>query len=160
MRVCRLGGFLLAALCAGVSVPPAQAQRSARQRVVIEVLPVTRLHMPQAPVRLGFDRAKDEGATDHSTFYELSTNVPDVKIAAALDAAMPDGTELLIEIESDLGKSVGAVSLSDAVDGRDVVTHIAQGGSRRQRITYTLQADPTAPDLDADTRTVTFTLTE
>ena len=81
------------------------------------------------------------------------------KITAGIDAAVPSGTTLEVDLQSSKGTGAGDVDISNAVTAVDVVTGIARGADNNQLITYTFSAT-TAANPFSDTRVVTFTLTD
>lgn len=93
-----------------------------------------------------------------ATYFVKVKNVAGVKkITASLDANMPIGTSLTIDLAPSAGAtSLGAVSLS--VTTQDVVVNIARENGSTLGITYTFTATVAAGVLPSQTRTVTLTL--
>lgn len=80
------------------------------------------------------------------------------KITAQLDAPMPLGTTLTVQLVAPPGAtSLGAVSLDATV--RDVVINIAKENGANYGITYVFSATVAAGVVPTQTRTVTFTET-
>ena len=100
--------------------------------------------------------------SDNSTTYSLTQNFAStVKITANLDAALPAGYALQINLASSKGTSVGAVDISNATSGSalSVVTAIAKGADAGQSIGYTFSANASAGTLSSTAKVVTLTLT-
>ena len=80
------------------------------------------------------------------------------KVTAQLDAPMPLGTTLTVQMVAPAGAtSLGAVSLDATV--RDVVINISSDNGSTQGITYVFSATVAAGVIPSQTRTVTFTET-
>lgn len=78
------------------------------------------------------------------------------KITAQLDAPMPPGTTLTVQMVAPAGAtSLGAVSLDATV--RNIVINIAGVNGSTQGITYVFSATVAAGVVPTQTRTVTFT---
>lgn len=97
-------------------------------------------------------------AVDNSTTYTVRTGPHlNMKIAANLDANMPAGTTLTINLAPVQGAtSQGNVNLSTTTT--DLVTNITTPPSRTASITYTFTATAAAGVISSSPRTVTFTL--
>ena len=99
----------------------------------------------------------DNDATTTYTVKARNKNNP-VKIMARLNAAMPPGMTLTVEMQAPNGAtSAGPVTL-DATD-RELVGEITSPSAQTRGITYTLSATPAAGVVTPQSRTVTFTLT-
>jgi hypothetical protein len=99
----------------------------------------------------------DNDATSTYTVKAQNRNKP-LKIMARLNAAMPPGVTLTIELQAPTGGvSAGPVTL-DATD-RELVGSIDNTNAQTRSITYTLSATPAAGVVTPQSRTVTFTLT-
>ena len=93
--------------------------------------------------------------TNSVTTYSVRAKAAAQKITAHLDAPMPLGTTLTVEMVAPAGAtSMGAVSL-DATD-RNIVINIANVNTT-QGITYVFSATVAAGVIPTLTRTVTFT---
>ena len=100
--------------------------------------------------------------SDNSTTYSITQNFANtVKITANLDAALPAGYTLLVNLASSKGSSAGAVNISSATPGSalNVVTAINRGADAGRTIEYTFGATAAAGPLASTTRDVTLTLT-
>lgn len=100
--------------------------------------------------------------SDATTTYSITQNYGNaVKITGNLDATLPSGYRLQIDLASSKGTSAGAVDISNATSGTaaDVVTAIAAGSDANKSITYTFSALASAGTLASSARTVTLTLT-
>ena len=97
--------------------------------------------------------------TNSATSYSVTAknSAGPKKIIAQLDAPMPFGTTLTVNMVAPSGAtSMGAVAL-DATT-RDIVINIVKENSVTQGITYTFAATAAAGVIPAQSRTVTFTL--
>jgi hypothetical protein len=153
-------GMLLSAVFS-----PAFAQQTATQNVSVVVERVTQVSVsgnPQPLALLDLD-AQDTKAsvTDQSTSYSLFTNVENARITASIDAPVPPGTTLRVNLDSVLGVSPGLVDISQATQAVDVVTGIRPGVEADRTITYIFSADlGEAEAFNEQTRTVIFTVVE
>ncbi len=101
-------------------------------------------------------------ATNSLTTYSITQNFGNtVKITAELDAVLPAGYTLSIELASAKGLSAGPMDISSAISGSavSVVTQIGIGADANEPITYTFSALASAGELTTTTRIVTLTLT-
>lgn len=151
--------LFLGALCVLASGQAVQAQ--ATQTVTFEVQAINEIATSGDPGALVVSAAtagqQPDAVSDSSTTYAITTNETNQKITAALDAAMPAGVTLTIQLAAPTGAtSAGAVTLTDSA--ADVVTGITQVAESGLGITYTLTADVTAGVLASDDRTVTLTI--
>jgi hypothetical protein len=154
--------LLLLFLCLPI-VALAQTSSSVSQSVTIEVRPVTKIAVTGNPGTLF---VTDMGTTsealtvsDNSTKYSMLTNLENMKIVASINGAMPQGTKLMMKLETSAGLSNGFVDVSNASTPVDVVTGISKGSDRNQSITYAFAADPSVTQVNTDSRVVTLTLT-
>lgn len=100
--------------------------------------------------------------SDNSTTYSITQNFANtVKITANLDAALPAGYTLQINLASTKGTSAGTIDISNATSGSavSVVTAINKGAEAGKAITYTFGALASAGTLTSTAKTVTLTLT-
>lgn len=82
-----------------------------------------------------------------------------MRITVSLDADMPSGVTLELEMDAPAGAaSTGSTALS-AIDA-DLVTGIGSVSEQLLEMTYTLNADATAEAVESGIRTVTFTITD
>jgi len=144
----------LALMCA-----PAIAQPSATQRLVLEVRPVARLTVSADPLPLVVNGTGGT-VTDLNGRYDIVSNIPTMRITASIDRPMPGGTSLAIRLESSKGVSRGSVDITRATASADVVTGIAPGSDRGQKITYVFSAAESPNGVPRESRVVTLTLTE
>jgi hypothetical protein len=133
------------------------------QSVTIEVKPITKIAVSGNPGPL-FVTEMEGGAgvlsvSDNSTRYSMLTNLENMKIVASINGPMPQGTKLMLKLETSVGQSNGFVDVSNASTPVDVVTAINKGSDRNQSITYAFAADPSANQISSDSRVVTLTLT-
>ncbi len=100
--------------------------------------------------------------SDASTTYSITQNFGNtVKITANLDAALPSGYTLQINLASIKGTSAGTVDISNATSASaaGVVTAIGTGADANRAITYTFSAQASAGTVVNNSKTVTLTLT-
>ncbi len=100
--------------------------------------------------------------SDASTTYSITQNYANtVKITANLDAVLPSGYTLQLNLASSKGTSAGLVDISNATSGSavDAVTAIALGADANKAITYTFSAQASAGTMLSNSKTVTLTLT-
>ena len=100
--------------------------------------------------------------SDNTTNYSITQNVAGtVKVTANLDAALPAGYTLQMNLASTKGTSAGTVDISGTTPGAavNVVTGVAMGADAAQTITYTFGANASAGTLLSTNKVVTLTLT-
>jgi hypothetical protein len=100
--------------------------------------------------------------SDASTNYSITQNFGNtVKITANLDAVLPAGYTLQLNLASTKGTSAGTVDISATTpaSAASVVTAIALGADANQTITYTFGANASAGVLTSTAKVVTLTLT-
>jgi len=153
---------LLLLLCLPI-VALAQTSSSVSQSVTVEVRPLTQIAVSGNPGPL-FVTDMGSGsdaltASDNSTKYSMLTNLENMKIVASINGPMPEGTKLMVKLETSAGFSNGFVDVSNASSPVDVVTGISKGSDRDQSITYAFAADPSVTQVNSDSRVVTLTLT-
>jgi hypothetical protein len=147
-------------------VQNAMAQASANQTVTLAVNAVYKIAVSGDPGALtisngtaGVDALTP--ATDNTTTYSITQNFSDaVKITAYMDAVLPAGYTLMLDMASTKG-SGSSVDISNATSGSavDIVTAIHKGADAAQAIGYSFSANASAGTLSSTTRTVTLTLT-
>ncbi len=154
--------LLLISLCLP-SLALAQSSVSVSQTVTVEVRPVTKIAVTGNPGPLFVtDMGSGSDAltvSDNSTKYSMLTNLENMKIVASINGPMPQGTKLMMKLETSAGLSNGFVDVSNASTPVDVVTGINKGSDRNQSITYAFAADPSVTQVNSDSRVVTLTLT-
>jgi len=148
-------------------VQSAMAQAAANQTVTLAVNAVYKIAVSADPGALtisngtaGVDALTP--ATDNSTTYSITQNVGNtVKITAYMDAVLPAGYTLTLDMASTKGSSAGSTDISNATSGSavDIVTAINKGADAGQGISYSFSANASAGTLSSTTRTVTLTLT-
>lgn len=100
--------------------------------------------------------------SDNSTTYSITQNFGNtVKVTANLDAALPAGYTLQMNMASVQGTSAGNVDISNAISASavNVVTAINKGADAAKAISYTFSALASAGTLSSTSKTVTLTLT-
>ena len=143
------------------------AQATATQSLTLAVNAVYKIAASgnPAPLTITTGTAGSDNLTavsDNSTTYSITQNFANtVKITANLDAALPAGYTLQVNLATTKGTSAGTVDISSATSGSaaDVVTAINRGADAGQAITYTFSALASAGTLPTTSKTVTLTLT-
>ena len=96
--------------------------------------------------------------SDATTTYSVQTETVGLKIIATLDAPLPAGITLEVELAAPAGAvSAGRISLSTVQ--RTVVHDLPAGQFSGLSINYYLTAASSAGVVPSDVRTVTFTIT-
>jgi hypothetical protein len=146
------------ALFAAAAATPALAQ-TATQDVSFEVQAISQIAFSGSPslvISTATAGSAPTSATASGT-YAITTNEVDQKITASIDAAMPSGVALLVQLGAPTGgTSAGAVTLSTTA--QDVVTGISTLNESGLSAGYTLTATSAAGVVAADSRTVTYTI--
>ncbi|MCX6135164.1 MAG: hypothetical protein NTU47_15240 [Ignavibacteriales bacterium] len=141
----------------------AQTGTSVVQSLTIEVKPITKIAVSGNPGALYITDAnagsEELSISDSRSKYSMMTNIDNMKIVASINTAMPNGTRLMIKLESSRGLSNGFVDVSNAMSPVEVVAGLAKGSDLDQSITYTFAADASVGQITADARVVTLTLT-
>jgi len=140
----------------------AHAANEATQSVSFEVQAINEISVSGNPEILTISAATPGSdptpATDSSTTYAITTNGTGKVITARIDAAMPTGLTLTVNLEApSVGDSADDVTLSTTA--ASVVTGIGPVAESSLTITYTLSATAEA-EVGSGSRTVTFTLTD
>lgn len=154
--------FLLIAVFGGSAL--AQVGSTAIQVVTIEVKPITKISVTGNPSPLIVtDALAGSGLTsveDQNSRYNVTTNLENMKIVASIDSKMPEGTKLLINLESSKANSAGLVDLTRATTPVDVVTGFSRGTDQNQTIKYVFSANSDIGEIASQSRTITLTLTD
>ena len=141
----------------------AQTGSSVVQTLNIEVKPITKLAVSGNPGALYITDASAGSdvlsVSDNNSNYSMMTNLDNMKIVASIDNPMPEGTRLMMKLESSKGSSSGLVDVSNAMSPVEVVTALGKGSDLNQSITYTFAANASIGQLNVDSRVVTLTLT-
>lgn len=136
---------------------------TASQSVTLEVLPVSKISVSGNPGSLIISDVpagiSQMSVQDNSTSYSMTTNLDNMKIVASIDNPMPAGTQLLLNMASTSGVSVGSVDISAATSAVNVVTGISKGIQVGQSISYVFSASAEIGGIPSQTRTITLTLT-
>ncbi len=142
----------------------AQSGASVVQIVTVEVKPITKIAVNGNPGELTINGLLGDpnvlSVSDNNTRYSMLTNLDNMKIVASISDVMPEGTQLVIKLESSQGVSNGPVDISRARTPINVVTGINRGSVLNQSITYTFAANESVNEIDAQSRVITLTLTE
>jgi hypothetical protein len=151
-----------AALVMGVA-GRASAQ-TAQQTVTFSVTDVATINVSGNPSAMSAP-SDSSAVTNSATTYDVTTNSTVAKkITAYLDAAMPTGTTLAVNLADPDGAgaavSAGNTVLTATTSGtaQNLVTGITQLQATGKQITYTLRAGVTASAATNLTRVVTFTI--
>jgi len=136
-----------------------KAGNTATQTIRFQILGVNEIAVSGSPALLIAEkgnRLKSE-ASDCSTTYSITTNLSNQKITGKIDAPMPAGVTLTVNMVPPNGAAgAGEVVLSNA--DTDLVTGIYRNGARNLPITYRLSANPQS-EIQSAQRTITFTIT-
>jgi hypothetical protein len=143
------------------------AQASATQNLTLAVNTIYKIATSGNPgaLTISTGTAGTDALTavsDASTTYSITQNFgATVKITANLDAVLPAGYALSINLASAKGTSAGTVDISNATSASalSVVTAIAKGADAGKAITYTFSANASAGTLTSTAKVVTLTLT-
>ena len=144
------------------ALPAAAGERFAHtQTVSFSVDPVNQMSVSGNPGALTISAAVAGSAltsvTDATTTWAITTNQTGTKVTAAIDAAMPSGATLKVNLAAPtLATSAGAVTLGTVA--ADVVTGITKLNETGKTITYTLSATSAAGVVASSSRTVTYTV--
>lgn len=138
---------------------------STSQSVTLTVSPIARISVSGDPGAMtistgtaGSDNLAYAG--DSATTYSITHNSnSNLRITAAIDAALSAGYSLSLRLASTRGSSAGFVDISSATSAVDVVTGIARGADAGEIITYRFNALASSGAMAATTRTVTLTIT-
>jgi len=154
------GVLFTAVLAAGVQF--VHAQGVATQSLTLQVQPVTKIAVsgnPNALIITDAVAGSDlTSVSDNSTSYSITTNTDNMKIVASINAAMPAGTRLMLQLGSNRGTSLGSMDISNALSPVDLVTGIGKGSDQNQTISYVFGANADIPSIPSDSRVITLTL--
>ncbi|MDP2887084.1 MAG: hypothetical protein Q8P51_18920 [Ignavibacteria bacterium] len=141
----------------------AQTGSSVVQTLNIEVKPITKIAVSGNPGALYITDASAGSdvlsVSDNNSNYSMMTNLDNMKIVASINNPMPEGTRLMMRLESSKGSSNGFVDVSSAMSPVEVVTALGKGSDLNQSITYTFAANASIGQINVDSRVVTLTLT-
>ncbi|MBF8296371.1 MAG: hypothetical protein HW389_2916 [Bacteroidetes bacterium] len=141
----------------------AQTGSSVVQTLNIEVKPITKIAVSGNPGALYITDASAGSdvlsVSDNNSNYSMMTNLDNMKIVASINNPMPEGTRLMMKLESSKGSSNGFVDVSSAMSPVEVVTALGKGSDLNQSITYTFAANASIGQINVDSRVVTLTLT-
>ena len=141
----------------------AQTGSSVVQTLNIEVKPITKIAVSGNPGALYITDASAGSdvltVSDNNSNYSMMTNLDNMKIVASINNPMPEGTRLMMKLESSKGSSSGLVDVSNAMSPVEVVTALGKGSDLNQSITYTFAANASIGQMNVDSRVVTLTLT-
>jgi len=139
------------------------AQVSGSHTVTIRIDPISVIAVSGDPMPLMIDKASDEdeaSAIDESSFYNLTTNMPDVEIWAELDFAMPEGVDLWLTAESALGASTGKVQLDGSGRDERLITRIDRGLENGRSLRYELFAGAGIGEIPFQSRLITLSIND
>lgn len=152
---------ILGAVLAVAAASVAFAQETATHDVSFSVSAVNSITVEGTPT-LALTALNAAGTafapvTDTAT-YSLFTNGAGMSITVSLDADMPSGVTLELEMDAPAGATSAGLTALSATDA-DLVTGISSVSEQLLEMTYTLSATPAA-EAATGTRTVTFTITD
>jgi len=140
---------------------PVLAQTSASHTVTMGISPISVIAVSGDPIPLIIQRGTPfdtDEVIDATTFYNLTTNMPDVIISARLDSPMPGGTRLFLAAESALGNGAGETRLS--MSSRNLVTSIDRGLENGRMLQYRFDTSRSTGAVPLQSRRVTISITD
>jgi hypothetical protein len=156
--------FLMVLIAASILMAQAAwPGNTASQKVTFQVLPMSEIAVSGnpppfviAPATAGKDTYMLQ---DSSTTYSITTLGAQRKITGKIDAELPRGTKLMVNLAAPSGcASLGEITLTTSP--ANLVTGIGGRQGKNYPITYTFMATPEAGTVPPSTRTVTFTITD
>jgi len=139
------------------------AQTSASHTVNIGIDAITVIAISGDPMPMMLDKVDEaDRATlrDETSFYNLTTNTPNVLIIAELDFPMPDGVELWLAGETSLGRSSGRVILEGQGQQTNIVSNIGRGLENGRTLQYELVANEGVGVIPFQSRLVTLSIVD
>ncbi len=111
------------------------AGNTAQQKVTYRIDPINEISINQGEnsLLLSFDDSKTEGRNK----WAITTNEDNKRVVGSLDADLPPGVKLYVELEAPEG-SVSNGSVSMSTNPQDLVTHISRVAKGDLNITYKL----------------------
>ena len=158
---------LVTVLAAGAAVsqplPGGRVLATGSHTVRLGVEPIVVMAVSSNPVPLIVDRHVTPGnavVRDGSSFYNLTSNVDNVRIEVSLDRPMPTGTHLAVSVASSLGRSSGWVDVTRG--GRDVaaVTGMSRGLENGRVISFQFVVSDDVDQLEIENRLLTITVVD
>lgn len=149
---------LLLAMLVLSATTPAVAQAQSAQSVSIGVSPILVMSVSGNPMMQMVDRSFQSGRVtlvDPSTFYNLTSNVDNVRLEATLDMPLPTGVRMEVRLQSSLGRSHGWVPLTAS---STVLSGMKRGLENGQNIAYRLVIAEDVEELPLQYRRVAFSL--
>jgi len=153
--------FFVLFLLATVALPRMVAAQTAIQHVSVTISPIVVMAVFGEPVPLLLSTGAVATAgpvRDRSSFYNLTTNVENVRLTAEIDTPMPSGTRLTLSAETTIGESSGVVDVSKATSPAILVSSISRGLENGQRLTYAFSSGASSVEVPFQSRTITLTL--
>lgn len=150
--------LLLTATAITVATAPNVVQAQSGQNVSVGVSPILVMSVSGNPMMQVVDRSHRSGRVtlvDPSTFYNLTSNVDNVRLEATLDMPLPTGVRMEVRLQSSLGRSHGWVPLTAS---STVLSGMKRGLENGQTITYRLVIAEDVDELPLQYRRVAFSL--
>ena len=136
----------------------AMGEEVAQQVVTYRVDPINEISINGGSYSLLIALGKDAKSNEGTAAWAITTNQTDKRVMGSLDADMPPGVKLLVELEAPQGAvSRGSVSLS--TDPQGLVTHISRVAQDDLKLTYKVIAQTDTPEADLQ-RVITLVLTD
>ena len=152
MRICV--AVLMVFLISSLAVAGNVAQQVIRYRVD----PINEISINGGSNSLVIDINRDTRKTIGSAFWAITTNETDKRVVGSLDADMPPGIELLLELEAPQGAvSKGSVRLS--TDPQGLVANISRVAQGDLKVKYKVIAQTDTAEADLK-RVITLVLTD
>jgi hypothetical protein len=130
------------------------------QTVTFQIDPINQISVSGDPGALAINTAVAGSAptsvSNSATTWAVTTNQTGSKVTAAIDAPMPPGVTLSLNMQSPNGATSITVSLGTVA--ADAVTGITKLSESGMAVTYTLSATSTAGTVSSASRTVTLTM--
>ena len=138
----------------------AQSSNSSASTISVSVLPIIEFGILGGPVSLVIPGGRESvlTVTDQSTWYNATTNLDEITLAAKIDKPMPEGITLLLSASSTLGNANLKTEISDAVEYQDLVSGIKRGLENNQALNYTISYDAGISELEIGFRTITLAM--
>lgn len=129
-----------------------------QQVITYRIDPINEISINGGTSSLVITVDKDSQKTSGSASWAITTNETNKRVIGSIDADMPPGIKLYVELEAPKGSlNRGAVSLS--TDPKNLVTHISRVAENNLRITYKLITETDTDEVELQ-RVLTLVLTD
>jgi hypothetical protein len=152
----------LVAAVGGLLVSHVAFAQTATQTVNFQVDAINEVSVSAPSTTLAINSAvagsNPTSATSSGLTWAVTTNGSNMKITGILNADMPSGLTLSVDLATPGGGAVSANAVSLSSASSDLVTGIATTAATGLALTYTLDATPAAGVVASTSRTVTYTI--